>query len=301
MTITTATIKQLWQATGAGLLECKKALEANNGDFEKAASFLREKGLSQAAGKIGRETKAGLVIVQVSGDTACAVQVECETDFVARTDEFKTLAHRIADQVLTDASLTDAAKWLAANFIDAPGRSNAAQVQELIGRLGENILVSRVARYAGDGVGMVEAYLHTGDIEANYGPTEGRIGVLIELGVCNATAAANATLKDLAHDLALHIASAAPRYRSPDDIPSDVMQKERESWMAQLAGANKPDLVKAKIVEGQLGKFYHQACLLKQVFVKDDTLSIETLLQQKSKEMGTLVTIKRFARLEVGT
>ena len=301
MTITTAMIKELWEATGAGLLECKKALEANNSDFEKAANFLRRKGLSKAADKVGRETKAGLVIVKVSGDTACAVQVQCETDFVARTDEFKTLAHRIADQVLTDAGLTDAAKLLAANFIDAPSRSSADIVQELIGRLGENILVSRIARYAAYGAGIVEAYLHAGDIEANYGPTEGRIGVLIELGVSNATAAGNAALKDLAHDLALHITSAAPRYLSPDDIPDPVMQKERESWIAQLAGENKPDLIKAKIIEGQLNKFYKEACLLKQAFVKDDSISIETLLQQKSKEMGTLVTIKRFARLEVGT
>jgi elongation factor Ts len=294
-------IKELWEATGAGLLECKKALEASNGDFERAVNFLREKGLAKAANKVGRETQAGLVIVEVSRNSACAVQVQCETDFVARTDEFKGLAHCIADQVLTDASLTDAAKLLAANSIDAPSRSNADRVQELIGRLGENIIVSRVARYAAGGAGIVEAYIHAGDIEANYGPTEGRIGVLIELGVHHVTAASNASLKDLTHDLALHVTSAAPRYLSPDDIPDNVMQQERESWMAQLAGENKPDLIKAKIIEGQLYKFYQQVCLLKQAFVKDDSISIETLLQQKSREMGTLVTIKRFARLEVGT
>ena len=114
MAITTAMIKELWGATGAGLLDCKKALQANDGDFEKAAGYLREKGLAQAAKKASRETRAGLVIVKEAGDSICAVEVSCETDFVARTGDFKTFAHRVADQILADASLTDAEKLLAA-------------------------------------------------------------------------------------------------------------------------------------------------------------------------------------------
>ena len=299
MAITTAMIKELWGATGAGLLDCKKALQANDGDFEKAAGYLREKGLAQAAKKASRETRAGLVIVKEAGDSICAVEVSCETDFVARTGDFKTFVHRVADQILADASLTDAEKLLAADF-DTPGKAIADVIQEMIGRLGENIIVRHVARYTSDSASIIEGYVHAGDVEGDYGPMEGRVGVLVELGVSNAATADRDALSDLAHDLTLQIASLNPGYLSPDDIPDHVMQKERDILMARLAEENKPDYIKAKIVEGQLNKFYQEACLLKQGFVKDDSVSIEELLQQKSREIGAPVTINRFAHFEVG-
>ena len=298
MAITTEMIRELREATGAGLLDCKKALQATGGDFEKAFNYLREKGLSQAAQKAGKETGAGLVIVQESGGTCCAVQVGCETDFVARTSDFKTFSHQVVNRILADASLTDVEHVLAADLV--PGKATANVIRDMITRLGENIVVQGVARYASNGVGTVVAgYVHAGALEGDYEPMEGRIGVLVELGASNATPANGTLLKNLAHDLALHIADCKPSHLSPDDIPDNVMQKERATLMAQLADENKPDAIKARIVEGRLDKFYQEVCLMKQAFVKDDNVSIEELLEQKSVEMGTPITINRFARFEV--
>ena len=298
MAITTEMIRDLREATGAGLLDCKKALQVTGGDFEKAADYLREKGLSQAAQKAGKETGAGLVIVQERGGTFCAVQVGCETDFVARTSDFKAFAHQVADRVLADASLTNAEHVLAANLV--PGKATADVIQGMITRLGENIVIQDVARYASSGAGtIVEGYVHAGALEGDYEPMEGRIGVLVELGASNTTAANSTPLRALAHDLALHIANLKPLCLSPDDIPDHVMQRERETLMGQLADENKPDSIKAKIVEGRLDKFYQEVCLMKQAFVKDDSVSVEELLQQKTMEMGTPITVNRFTRLEV--
>jgi elongation factor Ts len=301
VTITATMVKQLRQATGAGPLDCKKALEANDGDFERAAAYLREKGLARAARKAGRETEAGLVVVRAAGGTACAVEVDCETDFVARTDAFKTFVHRAADQVLADSNLTGAEKLLAADFIDTPGKATADAIQELVGRMGENIILRRVARYTSHGAGVVESYIHAGALEGYYDPMEGRIGVLVELGVSDVAAADSDALRSLAHDLALQIAAGSPSYLSPDDVPDDVVEKERNILMAQLDDEDKPDHIKARIVEGRLNRFYQEACLLKQAFIRDDSISIEQLLQQKGEELGTSITINRFARLEVGT
>lgn len=279
--MTTVLIKELRAATGAGPLDCKKALLMHAGDLEKAAEYLREKGLAKAAQKIGRETTAGLVIVKSAGNSVCAIEVNCETDFVARTDYFKTFAHRAADQVLADASLTDAAHLLAADFIDTPGKTTAENIQELIAKLGENITLGRVARYNADGADIVESYIHSGDVEGDYGPMEGRIGVLVQLHVVGA--ANTQALHDLAHDLTLQITSASPRYLAPGDVPDAVIQNEIE-----------------QVIEGRLNRFYQDVCLLKQPFVKDDSVNIETLLQQRSLEIGAPVSITRFARFEVG-
>lgn len=298
MSITTALIKQLREATGAGPMDCKRALEANAGSLEKATDYLRERGLARAAKKAGRETNCGLVVVKTSGDSTGAVEVRCETDFVAFTAVFKTFVNRLADQVLADASLTDAEKLLAADFIDTPGKTTADVLQELIGRLGENMILRRVERYTASGTNLLEGYIHAGDVEGHYGPTEGRVGVLVDLEVNGAVD--NAAVRELNHDLALHIAALSPVYVSPEAIPGDVLQAERDRLIALLADENKPDTIKAKIVEGRLDKFLQQTCLLKQTFVKDDDLTMEEFLRRKSKEIGAAVRINRFARFEVG-
>jgi elongation factor Ts len=293
--MTTSTIKELWKATGAGLLDCKKALHANEGDFQKAVTYLQEKGMARGAQKASRETRAGLVIVQEAGDSTCAVEVNCETDFVARTDEFKTLAHRAVERVLADAGLTDAGKLLGADW--DVGRTTADVIQQLAGQLGENIAIRHVARYRAGDANIVQSYVHAGDVEGHYGPTEGRVGVIVELGVGNATA--HYALQGLAHDLALHIVSANPVYLAPGDVPADVAQQERDIIMLQLAERNEPDQIRVGIIQERLDKFFQRVCLLKQAFVKDESVSIEELLQQKSMEIGSPVTINRFTRFEV--
>ncbi len=292
MTITTAMVKELRAATDAGILDCKKALESYGGDLNKAAEFLREKGLAKAAERADRETNAGLVVVKASGDSACAVEVNCETDFVAQTDRFKAFAHRIADQVLADPALTDTAALLAADFIDTPGKSTADVIQELIGILGENIVLHGVARYNG----LIESYVHAGAVEGFYGPMEGRIGVLIQFGVSDNVDRRG--LKDLARDLSLQIASAAPAYLAPKDVPDEIIEEIRLTTLQEHP--SKPDAVKVKIVEGRIKKFYQDKCLLNQVFVKDDSLTVEALLQAKSQGLGGPVTVQRFTRFEVG-
>ena len=173
-------------------------------------------------------------------------------------------------------------------------------IRELIGRLGENITIRRVARYTSDSTRVVANYVHAGDIEGHYGPMEGRLGVLVELGVSDVAAAGSNAFRDLAHDLTLQIAANHPRYLSPEDIPDDLVQQERETLIAQLTKENKPEHIKAKIVQGRLDKLAQEICLLKQAFAKDENVSIEELLEQKSKAIGASVTINRFARFEVG-
>jgi elongation factor Ts len=298
MAITALMVKELREATDAGVLDCKNALETHGGDMGKALAYLREKGLKTATEKASRATLKGLVVIRDSGDEAGMVVLNCETDFVAQTDQFKALAHRLADQVWTDPALGSVEGLLAADRGD--GLTNAAALQDLIARLDENIVVGDVARYRLQGAGVVESYIHSGAEPGFYAVSEGRIGVLIELGVEAGIAVDRAALRDLAHDLSLHIASFGPRYLAPQDVPAEVVDHERAELLADLAHETKPDAIKAKIVEGRLNKFYERVCLLRQVFVRDDTLTIEALLKQKTVELGAVITIRRFARFDVG-
>jgi elongation factor Ts len=289
VTITTAMIKELREATAAGILDSKKALEATGGDFDKAVEYLREKGLAKAAKKASRETKEGLVVVLVKDKQASLVEINCETDFVARTDDFKSFANTIARQVIENADLTTVENLLAASYIADSGKTVAEAIQEIISKLGENIVVRRIDRYALNGTGTIEGYVHLG----------GRIGVLVELSVED-PAAQGETLSELAHDLTLQITAASPHFLTSDDIPEDVLENERKIYMAQLADEKKPDNIKAKIVEGRLNKFFKEVCLVDQPFIKDESLSINKLLQQTSKKLGALIKINKFTRFEVG-
>ena len=289
MAITAAMIKELREATGAGILDSKKALEANDGDFDKAVEFLREKGLAKAAKKASREANEGLVIALVDGKNAALVAVNCETDFVARTDDFRNFAEGLAKQVLADPNLDSVEALLAAPAADNPEKTVADSIQEAISKLGENIVLRNVARYVQNGAGVIEGYVHLG----------GKIGVLAEIGVEDAAAEGDA-LHQLAHDITLQIAAARPQYLSRDDVPAEVIEKERSILMAQLQDEKKPDNIKQKIVEGRLNKFYKEICLLDQPFVKDDSLSIKQVLANAGKELGTTVKINRFARFELG-
>ena len=289
MAITAAMIKELREATGAGILDSKKALEANDGDFDKAVEFLREKGLAKAAKKASREANEGLVIALVDGKNAALVAVNCETDFVARTDDFRNFAEGLAKQVLADPNLDSVEALLAAPAADNPEKTVADSIQEAISKLGENIVLRNVARYVQNGAGVIEGYVHLG----------GKIGVLAEIGVEDAAAEGDA-LHQLAHDITLQIAAARPQYLSRDDVPAEVIEKERSILMAQLQDEKKPDNIKQKIVEGRLNKFYKEVCLLDQPFVKDDSLSIKQVLANAGKELGTTVKINRFTRFELG-
>lgn len=289
MAITTAMIKELREMTGAGILDSKKALELTDGNIEKAIEHLREKGLAKAAKKANRAANDGLVSVRVDGKEACMVEVNCETDFVARTDAFQSFVDSVSQQVQQDPGLTTLDALLQADFIGNPGKSVADSIQETISKLGENIVVRQLARYTRSGPGVIEGYVHMG----------GRIGVLVELGVSDESAQGDG-LNDLAHDLTLQIAAVSPNYLNREAVPADVLENERNILMAQLSEEKKPDNIKAKIVEGRINKFYQENCLLDQAFVKDDSLSITQLIRQIGKTLGTTITLNRFTRFELG-
>jgi len=289
MAITTAMIKELREATGAGILDSKKALEANDGNLDKAIEYLREKGLAKAAKKASRAANEGVVVAKVDGKSAALVAVNCETDFVARTEDFRAFAEGLAAQVLADAYITSVDTMLNAKYAADPAKTVGDAIQETISKLGENIVLSNVARYTLEGAGTIEGYVHLG----------GKIGVLVELGVADA-AAEGEELSALAHDITLQIAAARPQYLTRDDVPADVVAKERSIYLAQLENENKPDNIKARIIEGRLNKFFKEICLIDQPFVKDDSLPISKVIEQVGKKLGTTITINRYTRFELG-
>ena len=189
MAVTAAMVKELREATGAGILASKQALEASDGDFDKAVELLREKGMAKAAKKASREANDGQVAVKVNGLQACIVEVNCETDFVARTDDFKTFVNTIVEQVFNSPNLNTVDELLASNYIADSSKTVSTAIQETISKLGENIIIKRFARFAQDGPGLLEGYIHPGN----------RIGVLVEVSVENADAE-NEALTELAHD-----------------------------------------------------------------------------------------------------
>lgn len=286
MAITTAMIKELRETTGAGILDSKKALENTDGDFDKAVEFLREKGLAKAAKKSSREANEGLVsiLTNETGSEASMILVNCETDFVARNDDFKSLVNAFSQQIF-ESKVASIDEFLASASQAKPGQTVQEELQEAISRIGENIIIRQIIHYRLEGEGLIEGYVHFG----------GKVGVLVEVGT-EATVEDKTCLKELAHDLALHVAAINPPYLYKDDIPEDELNKEREIYLNQLADDNKPDNIKARIVEGRLNKYYKENCLTKQPFVKDDKISIDKLLKQQTKILGTAVTINRFTR-----
>ncbi|MDX1522524.1 MAG: translation elongation factor Ts [Anaerolineae bacterium] len=287
MAITTADIKQLRESTGAGILDCKKALQETDGDVDKAIEVLRKKGLAAASKKASREANDGAISAEVTngGKTGVMVEVNCETDFVARTDDFQDFVAALVRQVQENPALDNPEALLAAPFVDDSSRTVSDVLTETIAKLGENMVIKRVARFDLDGEGLIDSYVHMG----------GRVGVLVEL-----VGASNDQASELAHDLALQIAAANPAYVNESDVPAASIAAEKDVYLAQLANDNKPDNIKERIIEGKLKKWYSEVVLLNQEFVKDGDLTIAKLVDKTSKEVGSPLTISRFARFELG-
>ncbi len=288
MSVSTADIKLLRESTGAGILDCKKALEETNGDIDQAIEFLRKKGLAAASKKASREANDGLISAQVSqdGKTGVMIEVNCETDFVARTDDFKNLVNALVRQLFEQPNIDSAEALLAAPYIDDSSQTVGERVTETIASLGENIVVRRACRFDLEGDGLIDSYIHTGS----------RVGVLVEV----AGDARNGKFAELVHDLALQIAAAAPRYLAENDIPAEAIEAEKDIYRAQLVEEKKPDHIKERIIEGKLKKWYGEVVLLNQEFIKDSDLTVAKLLQNYSKELGSQLKVRRFARFERG-
>ena len=286
--ITASLVKELRDKTSAGMMDCKKALLESNGDLDAAVKWLREKGISKAAKKAGRAAKQGIVFAQLleGGQSGTLIEVNCETDFVAKNESFQAFVAEIASTV-SRAGTNDIDSALAVPMAEGTVESC---VQAKVIEIGENLQFRRLARYELDGSGSVASYIHLG----------GKVGVLVEVGCDKADTAGADGFRDLVKDLTLHIAATAPAGLSPDDIPAELVESEKGVFRKQMENSGKPAEIIEKIVTGKLGKFYSEQCLLEQGFVKDPDMSIKNLLEAKGKELGDSLTIRRFTRFAVG-
>ena len=282
--ITAKSVKELREMTGAGMMDCKKALTETNGDIEKAVEFLREKGLAAAAKKAGRVAAEGLVKTYITEDNKKAgiVEVNCETDFVAANEEFVTFADRLA-QMASTTSATTVEEFVAEKY-DAENTVSEA-LTALIAKLGENMTVRRFNKFAVAN-GVVESYIHGG----------GRIGVVVELG-CETE---SQVVVDLAKELCMQVAAANPLFLNEEGVDKEAVEKEREIYRVQALNEGKPEKIVDKMVEGRIKKYYKEVCLVDQAWVKDGDKSITKLVEEKSKEVGSPITVNSFVRFERG-
>ena len=288
MAFTAADVKALREMTGVGMLDCKKALAETDGDMDKAVEFLREKGLAAAQKKAGRIAAEGVAYAEVFSDGAALVEVNAETDFVAKNEKFLDFVKNVCYVV---------AKWGPADMetlMTLPYRKTGMTVeqaqQDMVMTIGENIKIRRFERYM---EGMSIAYNHMG----------GRIGVLLNMNV-SAGLEENETVIELGKDIAMQIAAMNPSFLDKSSVSQETLDKEKEIQLAQLANdpkmAAKPEKVKEGIVMGKMGKFYEENCLMQQAFVKENKTSVEKYVAAVAKELGGTIEVKGFYRYERG-
>ena len=289
MAFTAKDVQALRESTGAGMMDCKKALQENDGDMEKAIGFLREKGLAAAAKKAGRIAAEGAVYGFVNDNgIGAVVEINSETDFVAKNDDFQAFVKNVAE-VVAGNNPADMDALMALPF---PGGSLtvAEMLREKVLVIGENIQIRRFCRYDS---GLTVPYVHMG----------GKIGVLVNMEVSQ-NIFDNPEVTELGRDLAMQIAAMRPIWLSSNEADSDTVEKEKEIIAAQVKNddknKNKPPQVIDKIVEGRLGKYFSEICLLNQPFVKENSLSVEKYVEQKAKELGGSIKIVKFVRFEKG-
>jgi elongation factor Ts len=276
--ITAKLIAELRKQTGAGMLDCKKALEENDGDLQAAKDWLRTTGLAGAASRAGRAAQDGAVDVVVDDDTGAVVEMTCETDFVAKGEEFRGMVAALTELVVeTGEDDLESQAYDGATVGDA--------IKQLGAKLGENVGLGRVARIEADD-GIVDGYKH---IQSD----RGTIGVLVLLGGVDAS---DPKAREVAHDVALHVASAAPRYVTRDHVPADVVDKERSVLEELTRNEGKPEQAVAKIVEGRLNAFFKDAVLVEQPFIREPKTTVGKLLNGLGKD----VMVRRFVRIKVG-
>jgi len=283
--ISATSVKDLREKTGAGMMDCKRALNDAKGDVAKAIELLRERGLAKAGKRGGRATSEGAVSIAIDGSVAAMIELGCETDFVARTDVFAEFGRRLAERVAEDASLDNPDSLLKASI---DGETVADQVNAAISRLGENIVIKRVARLDAGPSGIAGGYVHAG----------GNLGVVVTL----ATEGSGAELESLAKDLAMHVAAADPSPLAVDrsGIDSALLESERSIYRNQALQTGKPEAVVAKIVEGRINKYLSEVCLVEQAFVKDSDRSIGDLLRDVGAKIGAEIAVNGYQRYKLG-
>ena len=277
MAITTSMIKELRDATSLGIADCKKALEETDGDFDGAIKLLREKGAAVAAKRASKEAKEGVVAATVSSDaqSAAIIEVNCETDFVTRNEDFQGFVAELLGEAMDFET-------------DQMAEGVAKKVEDKMATIGEKIQFRRNVKWTVEGTGSITSYIHMG----------GKVGVLVELGCENAETIDNPVFKELAKDLTLHVAAAAPEYLTRDEVPDELIEAEKDIFRKQLEG--KPENIMDNILKGKINKFYSQICFVEQGFVKEDKVSITDFVAEKGKELGDTITIKRYVRYQLG-
>ena len=272
--ITASQVKELREKTGAGMMDCKKVLTETDGDMEKAIELLRERGIAKAAKKSDRVAAEGLVTAYVTedGKVGAVAEINAETDFVAKNDEFRTFAADVAKQVALK-NPKDVEELLSQKFIEDESKTVSEVLTNKIATIGENMSIRRFERF--ETTGLVEKYIH-GD---------GKIGVLVEIENGD---------NELAKDVCMQIAAAKPEYLDREAVPAERLDKEMEILKAQAMNEGKPEAIAEKIVQGRVGKFYSEICLVEQEFVKNPDIKVKDLLASKNAK------IVRFARFEKG-
>ncbi len=275
MAITASMVKELREKTGAGMMDCKKALVEADGDLAKAEEILREKGIAKASKKAGRIAAEGLTAIHIEGNKAAIAELNCETDFVAKNEDFQKFVKDVARHVLEHqtSSVEDA---LAKPFL---GGSKPLEevLKEKIATIGENMSVRRIEILEKTDQDTFGEYLHMG----------GRIGVVVVLN--------NSNNEELAKDIAMHVAASRPQYLTRDEVPQDNVEKEREILKTQALNEGKPENIVEKMVEGRLNKYFEEICLVDQAFVKDPDKKVKKVLEENGN-----ASVSRFVRFEVG-
>lgn len=287
MAITAAMVKELREMTGAGMLECKKALTSTDGNIEKAVEYLRENGLAAATKKAGRIASEGLTAVYVTDDNniASAVEVNSETDFVAKNQEFKDFVNQIAKQA-TNTNANNIEQFLEDKWELDSNISIKEALTQKIAVIGENMNIRRFTKFTKQNTGTIISYLHG----------QGRIAVLVELA-CDKTCD---EVVEVGKNVAMQIAALNPKFTDKSEISDDFIQKEKEILKQQALNEGKPANIVEKMIEGRLQKELKEMCLVEQSYVKDTDLTVLKYIDSVAKQIGTPITVKRFVRFETG-
>lgn len=274
--ITAAEVKKLRDATNVSMMACKQALVEAEGDMEKAMRLLREKGMAVAAKKASRAANQGLIASATTDDgkTVSLIEVNCETDFVARNEVFQAFVQSLAEKACT----TD----------DDLSQKLKEEVTAKVAEIGENIVIRRHTRYLLEQPGGLASYIHLG----------GKVGVILELGCEKPETAAQAAFLELIKDLTLHVAACSPQYLTSDEVPEEAIKGERDIYAKQVK--DKPEHIIDKIVDGKMKKYFAEICLVDQGFVKEPKQSVSELLAAKGKELGDTLTLRRYTRYQIG-
>ena len=287
MEITAGLVKELREKSGVGMMDCKKALMEANGDLDAAMQILKDKGIAKAAKKAGRVAAEGAVLVSIEGNKGLMLELNCETDFAAKSDGFKELSQKMLDYFVKNAKEENQIVSMEENFYNAEVET---MTKEAVAVIGENIKPRRFVKYEAGEKSLIHSYVHMG----------GKIGVMLEIEACCAECAKKPEVVEMADGIAMQIASMRPDCVDVDSFPQDKLASEKHAFLAQVLEMGKPQAVAEKIVEGKIQKFISENTLLEQVFVMNNDLKIKDYVKETGKKVGCDLKVVRFNRFELG-